>query len=147
MHGGLKNPPAHTKMSNVIRGEETSSNIQLQAQLSKLGTAFLVLVSLVSGIAADQMRPGWGRSVGTTVAVFMAAPIMWRQLRRQWWFWVALLPILILQCVILWRFAGLRILLEEVNPIVWGLCAVLDFVCVATVVVFVGLAAGRRAHK
>ena len=135
-------------MPNLAKDREKSTGTpQFEAQLGKRGTVVLVLISVTAAIAADQLRPGWGRSVGTTVAVFAAAFAMWPQFRAKWWFWATLLPTFALQSAILWHFDILRAMLEEATPVVWGMCTLLDFVCVATAVVLVGLAATKRNQQ
>jgi hypothetical protein len=135
--------PFQRKLLQVKRLQQDKPSL-LEGQLSKRGTAILVVIFLAIAIAADQLRPGWGRSAGTTAGVFAAASVMWPQFRREWWFWFTLLPLFALQVIVFVRFQGFRLFVEQAAPAVWFLLGLADFVCVATAVVLIAQFARRR---
>ncbi len=120
------------------------SNSQLESRLGKGTKVILIVVGVAAAILADQLRPGWGRSVATTGLVFGAASVMWPQFRAKGWFWATLLPMFTLQCAVLWRYSILRAMIEELDIVAWFVCTLLNFMCVAAVLLILASAMTRR---
>lgn len=116
----------------------------LEGTLDRRTGIFVVVLTVVTAIAADQFWPGWGHSVGTTVCVFSGASLIWPQFRRRYWYWLTWSLLLTAQVVLLLRLDALRAFVENLHPLLWFALSILDFFVVALAIILVASACTKR---